>query len=192
MWPSQHAHPGLGSRSSQKGRVGPLTTEKGQVDSRRAGSMAHTPWHRGGQTRTQSSEMQGSEDTQERGHRGPRPRHMDRPGGPSRGQLTGTGKRQGAPRLGQSQTVTITADTMMSTQDTMAQGGLCRPLGLPEAQAWCCPLGRGSNTHVLSRENGRHSSALRPLEKASDGTRAVLVKKRAKIKSDSSKHLQSE
>ena len=101
--------------------------------------MAQTPWHRGGRTRTQSCESQGSEDTQERGRRDPRPRHMDRHGGPSRGQLTGTGKRQGAPRLGQSQRATITADTTMSTQDTMAQGGLCRP-HRPWG-SWCCPLG---------------------------------------------------
>lgn len=36
--------------------------------------MAQTPRHRGGQTRTQSCEPQGSKDTQERGHRDPRPR----------------------------------------------------------------------------------------------------------------------
>ena len=54
--------------------------------------MAQTPWHRGGRTRIQSCEPQGSEDTQERGRRDPRTWHTDRHGGPSRGQLTGTGK----------------------------------------------------------------------------------------------------
>ena len=39
--------------------------------------MAQTPWHRGGRTRIQSCEPQGSEDTQERGRRDPRTWHTD-------------------------------------------------------------------------------------------------------------------